>query len=817
MEMHRDTDNRQYEKGHNQEISFPGKSESERPLIEASYGKPGSILPPLDRPANLPREKDLSAAAHLDMPSLWGSGVEKKFMNDKGVPFAKAADSPAQTFELNNLSHRSANHHTPDAVVRLPENFDPAKPINLVIYNHGFGSNARSAFAQNKLGDHMAGAPPNTVLVVPEWQQRPGSRSGSQGQLRGAGEFKGMLQEVFDKTPGLKGKTLKDVKDISIFAHSAGYGPTETEIYKNGLADKVKSITLLDALYDNHGFDRWLHDNIKELSQGKKQFNNFFFGTAGASKDQADRVMGMLKSAGLPASRMVEDYHNGGKVMDSSDIANHSIVFKYSSATDGTGGGPHLSMPGLYVGQVEKAAARKAAENPAASPDRPSNEKPATQPGTKPGGEKPVDPAEKPVTLPPEKLPDSVQASVDESRKILENPQSLLQQKLTACSALYESLPKDNQGRVHVTLNDGGQSREFEIASHNFGKGVKATQVFARDADNNEHPVLRFVERNHKIEQQRDSRGAKVAYEGKWWSENVKSSTISRSSGDNRLPAPPRPDGKDKPGTDRPVASLPATPAPSLPAQKLAPDVPAPMRTPQNFAPDNMEPRRSNDQPSAHAPVLSAGKLDTLKSDIERARSGGRALTIAQIGDSHIKFGAETPALAARLAANTGLQAGKISYSSVGDIGKTASYANEHPGEFLVNINRNTDLVVVSFGSNEAGAPVGRKYVNDYAGLIRKIRGKAPQAAIVMVGPTDGNYWKSSRHLPYLDAVASAQQRVAANVSDSAYLKIGSQMGSVAAMRRNGLMAADNLHLTAKGYQKLGSIIADDITAVLRQ
>jgi len=266
-----------------------------------------------------------------------------------------------------------------------------------------------------------------------------------------------------------------------------------------------------------------------------------------------------------------------------------------------------------------------------------------------------------------------------------------------------------------------------------------------------------------------------------------------------------------------PQQQTPDTPAPMLPPQQQTPDIPAPILPTQKLAPDNMEPRQSNDRPFAPAPVLSAGELGTLKSDIERARSGGRPLTIAQIGDSHVKFGMETPALAARLAADTGLQAGQVSYSSVGDVGKTASYANEHPGEFLAKINRNTDLVVVSFGSNEAGGPVGGKYLHDYASLIQKIRGRAPQAAIVMVGPTDGNYWNSSRHLPYLDAVAAAQQRVAANVPDSTYLKIGPQMGSVAAMRQNGLMASDNLHLTARGYQKLGSIIADDISAVLRQ
>lgn len=231
---------------------------------------------------------------------------------------------------------------------------------------------------------------------------------------------------------------------------------------------------------------------------------------------------------------------------------------------------------------------------------------------------------------------------------------------------------------------------------------------------------------------------------------------------------------------------------------------------------DNIEPRQLNDRPPGSLSDAGASQLDTLKSAIERSKAGGRALAIVQIGDSHVKSGVETPALVDRLAADTGLKSGQVGYSFTGDVGKTASYANEHPEEFLRNINQNTDLVIVSFGSNEAGSPVGDKYSNDYASLIQKIRGKAPQAAIVMVGPTDGNYWNSSRHLPYLEEVAAAQQAVAARVPDSSYLKIGPQMGSVASMRQRGLMSSDNLHLTEKGYQLLGSIIADDITEVLR-
>jgi hypothetical protein len=496
----------------------------------------------------------------------------------------RAPDSPAQTYELNNLKHRSGDHHTPDAIVRMPQNFDPSKPIHVVIYNHGYDSNARSAYMQNKLGEHMKDAPPNTVLIVPEWQQSASTRSPSQGQLEKDGMYKGMLQEVFDKTPGLQGKTLNDVDGISILAHSAGNMPALKQIYNNGLGDKVKSITLLDALYNNggHNFDRWLQDNIKDLGEGKKQFNNFFNDTSENSKNEAQRVKNMLLKAGMPASSMVQDYSRPGTVMDSGEIAKHSIVFKFSNATEGTFG-PHWSMPGLYVGQVEKAAALKSPDKPEIPSDPSgklsrtgSGDKPADRPsdpqagGGKPSdqppvpqnpSEKPADqppapenPSEKPAT-PPDKVPapGSPQSRIDESRKILENPEASIQQKMSACAELYNSLPKDSGGRVHVTLNDGGKQREFEISQHSHGQGVLSTQLFARDSANHEHPVLRFVERHNKFEQQRDAHGTRVSYQGKWWEDHEKSSTVGRASHDGKpAPVPPEPEKPDKPIAPKP-------------------------------------------------------------------------------------------------------------------------------------------------------------------------------------------------------------------------------------------------------------------------
>lgn len=266
----------------------------------------------------------------------------------------KGTDAPAKVFELNHLENRSANHNTPDALVRLPEHFDPSKPINVMIYNHGFRSNVRSSFAEANMEAQMRNAPPNTVLIMPEWQANAGSSNGNMGRFAEPGRFKAMMQEVFDKTPGLAGKSVKDINELHIVAHSAGYKPSESEIYNNGLESKVKSVTLLDALYDGHGFDRWLKNNIADLSAGSKRFTNIYSGTSDNSQQQAARIKQMLRDADLSDGGFHHDRGNSNGVLEPSRLAGHSIVFKYSQATT-DGLGAHMSLPNLYVSRVLKA------------------------------------------------------------------------------------------------------------------------------------------------------------------------------------------------------------------------------------------------------------------------------------------------------------------------------------------------------------------------------------------------------------------------------------------------------------------------------
>ena len=122
----------------------------------------------------------------------------------------------------------------------------------------------------------------------------------------------------------------------------------------------------------------------------------------------------------------------------------------------------------------------------------------------------------------------SKEEKVANAKTALESPQSSIKQKMDAMSTIYSESEKSKDGKVQVTLNDGGKERTFEINSLAAGKDVKLMQLSTKDEHGKSHPVLRGVERNGEIEQQRKRDGSKADYRGDWWTINAKDSSISK-------------------------------------------------------------------------------------------------------------------------------------------------------------------------------------------------------------------------------------------------------------------------------------------------
>jgi hypothetical protein len=276
-----------------------------------------------------------------------------------------------QNIKMDDSELKEAKQKAAQSMVVVPDNFDPKSPINLVIYNHGWNDTASSSLSNANLSEQMKNAPANTVLIVPEWQKNPGTGEGGgsdQGKFGDENFASNLVQDAMDRTPELKGKTLADINHIGIISHSAGYVPTESELYHNPeLAKKVNSVTLLDSLYDGHGFDKWIHENIGDLSAGTKHFQNIFkqppldghrHAVSENSHMQAQFVAEELKkyNGARGSDSELVDY-DSTQPLTAQQLKAHPIVFKSTSMK-------HMEMPKNYVAIVEEAAA--AAKKPPA-------------------------------------------------------------------------------------------------------------------------------------------------------------------------------------------------------------------------------------------------------------------------------------------------------------------------------------------------------------------------------------------------------------------------------------------------------------------
>lgn len=161
---------------------------------------------------------------------------------------------------------------------------------------------------------------------------------------------------------------------------------------------------------------------------------------------------------------------------------------------------------------------------------------------------------------------------------VIEDPKASFKQKAAAFAELYSRGEKGADGRVRVQLKDGGRAQEFVLERVDLGKGVQLMHVFAADADGKQHPVLRWVNRQGTIEQQKNGTG-KVDYHGSWWGSHRNASNVAQYAERSGSPSP-RP----------PVVSAPEVP----PVRTLV--VPAPERPPVR-TPEVVIPRVRAGQP----------------------------------------------------------------------------------------------------------------------------------------------------------------------------------------------------------------------------
>jgi lysophospholipase L1-like esterase len=131
---------------------------------------------------------------------------------------------------------------------------------------------------------------------------------------------------------------------------------------------------------------------------------------------------------------------------------------------------------------------------------------------------------------------------------------------------------------------------------------------------------------------------------------------------------------------------------------------------------------------------------------------------------------------------------------------------------------RNPALIVLSYGTNEAGAKgwTVEKYRAMFETLIRRFRQDAPAATILVIGPPDrairgrGKTWVG---MDTMDVIVEAQ-RQAALAQGCAFWDAQAKMGGKGSIREwvlAGMAQNDHVHLTLSGYRTIGDAVFRDL------
>jgi lysophospholipase L1-like esterase len=160
-----------------------------------------------------------------------------------------------------------------------------------------------------------------------------------------------------------------------------------------------------------------------------------------------------------------------------------------------------------------------------------------------------------------------------------------------------------------------------------------------------------------------------------------------------------------------------------------------------------------------------------------------------------------------------------ITYESLGINGAQASVILKWDEALLAShvARRNPALIVLAYGTNEAGNPewTGASYREMFSALLARLRRAAPAASILVLGPPDRYRKVRGRWTPMARIVTIVEaQRRAALANGCAFWDLRDKMGGPGAMRNwvlAGLAQYDHVHFTAPGYRRLGYILFRDL------
>jgi lysophospholipase L1-like esterase len=161
-----------------------------------------------------------------------------------------------------------------------------------------------------------------------------------------------------------------------------------------------------------------------------------------------------------------------------------------------------------------------------------------------------------------------------------------------------------------------------------------------------------------------------------------------------------------------------------------------------------------------------------------------------------------------------------VTYEALGINGAEAAVMFKWDEKMLASNleHRNPALIVLAYGTNEAGSPNWdyENYERMFSALLARLRHDAPTASILVVGPPDRYYRQKRGPLQPLEKVGAiiAAQREACRENGAAFWDTRARMGGKGSMRQwvtAGLAQRDYVHFLGQGYRLLGNTLFKDM------
>ncbi len=187
------------------------------------------------------------------------------------------------------------------SLLYLPQGFDPARPVLIVLFLHGQGATLeRDVELRQSVPRQVAESGQNIALVAP--QLAFDALDSSAGNFWRGGHFAKYLDEAAERLMRLYGNQSAgrgfNLAPVVIAAYSGGYLSAAYALQRGGANHRVKGLILLDALYgDEDKFAAWF--------AARRQQAFLLSAFTDSTKDENATLQGLLTKRRIPFTRAV--------------------------------------------------------------------------------------------------------------------------------------------------------------------------------------------------------------------------------------------------------------------------------------------------------------------------------------------------------------------------------------------------------------------------------------------------------------------------------------------------------------------------------